>query len=165
MTSKNACYGLVGVIAFALVGCGGASDRPKVYKVTGKITMSGAPVAGATVTFAPKLPIEKPPQPVAIGITDAEGAYTLQTFNPGDGAVEGNYIVLVTKATAAPAATIGGHDPNKVFDAAAAHAQATAAMSGQAGGLPVKYSSPTQSDLKAKVESGGKNDFPFDLKP
>ncbi len=79
----------------ALTGCSGGaegSSRLPVYKVTGKVTLRGGPLIGATVAFAPK---EK--QPVAIGKTDDAGMYELTTYDPGDGAAKGDYAVTVNE--------------------------------------------------------------------
>lgn len=144
-----------------MVGCsrGASADRKPVYVVTGQVTMSGGPVANALVTFSPK---QK--QPVAIGKTDANGAFKLTTYDGGDGAAEGEFVVLVTKSAAAPAAGPPAHDPSKPFDSRAAHAQQSTAQATEAT-LPQKYSRIDQSDLLAKVQKSGKNDFSFELKP
>lgn len=149
-------------IASLLVsGCsGGASaDRKPVYAVTGKVTMSGGPVANALVTFSPK---QK--QPVAIGKTDPNGQFKLTTYDGGDGAAEGEFVVLVTKSAASTTTTPPAHDPSKPFDSRAAHAQQSAVQSAEVA-LPQKYSRIDQSDLLAKVQKSGKNDFSFELKP
>jgi len=148
------------IVSLVLVGCSGGSstDRKPVFKVSGKITMSGGPVANAMVTFSPK---QK--QPVAIGKTDTNGQFKLTTYDAGDGAAEGEYVVLVSKSTASAPAGPVGHDPSKPHTPPA-HQQLTAAQSTEAG-LPEKYSQISGSGLLAKVEKGGKNQFEFELKP
>lgn len=168
MLSKRVLHVVAVVCALVSAGCGsaasGAGDKQKVYKVRGKITMSGAPVASAMVSFSPK-----GKQPVATGRTGIDGTYALTTYDANDGAAEGDYVVLVTKAAASKAAsaTIGGHDPDKPFDASAMHnAQGPAESGGDTGSLlPEKYSRPDQSDLPAKVEPKSENELNFDLKP
>lgn len=159
--SRNIVFVGFCLASVLLAGCsrGGSADRKPVYAVTGKVTMSGGPVANALVTFSPK---QK--QPVAIGKTDANGQFTLTTYDGGDGAAEGEFVVLVTKNSSAPPAGPPAHDPSKPFDSRAAHAQQSAAQATEAG-LPQKYSRIDQSDLLAKVQKSGKNDFSFDLKP
>lgn len=153
------------VMGLTLTGCSdgasGAATREKVYKVTGKVTLSGAPVPNAIVTFSPAAK-----QPAANGRTDNEGKFTLTTYDPSDGAAAGDYTVLVTKeGGSAGNAMPTGHDPvgAKPVDSAAMHSAQRAA--GPTGLLPTKYSSATSSDLKVTVKSDGTNDFPLDLKP
>lgn len=161
------------LLPYLLVGCtdpaAGNAGRVKVFKVSGKITLSGSPVANAMVSFSPKAK-----QPVAVGQTGTDGTYTLTTYEAGDGAAEGDYTVLVTKEIAAAGASSQptGHDAKSAtsFDSSAGH---SAQSSGDAGGaamgssgLPAKYSSPTSSSLTATVKADGKNEkVDFDLQP
>ena len=152
-------------VGLFLIGCSGGSDADQVdiYGVSGKITMSGSPVANATVTFSPK---EK--QPLAMARTDANGQYTLTTNDANDGAAAGDYIVLVTKS--APGA--GGDSESAMHEAMNSGKDANAAMHDAAKAakesaslLPEKYSIADQSDLNATVKTSGKNEFNFELKP
>jgi hypothetical protein len=138
------------------------------FKVTGKVTMQGAPIADAVVTFSPT-----ESQPMALGRTNAAGEYTLTTYEGGDGAAAGLFKVMVTKTTtaagAAPAPVAGQHDTNA---AANAQAQQHAASGGTpAGGksteslLPDRYGQPSTSGLEATVTEGGENKFDFALEP
>lgn len=167
MTSRIwVCTGVSFILL--LSGCagagGGTESRQPVFKVKGKITMTGGPVANAIVSFSPK---DK--QPVATGRTSADGTYTLTTYDAGDGAAVGDYVVLVIKPNSSSSAspTDAGHDPNKPPDGDAMHAAQSAAAGGVDSGslLPEKYSRPDQSNLTAKVESKSENVFDFDLKP
>lgn len=54
-----------------LSGCGGINDEPKLGKVTGTVTMDGAPVSGIAVVFQPD---DGRP---ARGKTDSAGKYEL----------------------------------------------------------------------------------------
>src|SRR5687768_16427371 len=83
-------------------GCGGgkAPGQVDTAKVTGTVKYKDNPVKGVTVTFMPAESKDTGSQGkgnAAYGMTDANGAYTLRTFNPEDGAVPGSYIVTVTK--------------------------------------------------------------------
>lgn len=153
------------LLACSLTGCmdagaGGATARQKTYKVTGKVTMSGAPVANAIVTFSPSAQ-----QPAATGRTDTEGKFTLTTYDSGDGAAAGDYTALVTKEGASTLSpTAPGHDPTgtKPAEVGMHDAQKPA---GPTGLLPSKYSSATSSDLKVTVKTDGANEVALDLKP
>lgn len=161
MMHRNTVWAFSSIAILLVVGCsrGSTEGRKPVYRVSGKVTMSGGPVANAMVTFSPKQQ-----QPVAIGRTDANGQFTLMTYDAGDGAAEGEFVVLVSKASASKPAGPTGHDPSKLYDSRNAHSQANPANSGEPG-LPEKYSRIDQSDLRVKVEKSGKNDFNLELKP
>lgn len=73
-----------------VIGCG--PRHPETVAATGTVTLDGQPIAGATVMLHPQGP-GKP----AIGLTDAEGRFHLYTFQPGDGALPGKYLVTVRK--------------------------------------------------------------------
>jgi hypothetical protein len=113
-------------LCFALlaVGCG-----PPMGSVSGTVTMDGQPAEAIQVDF----------QPVAgdaggaMGVTDAQGNYTL--YYPGEktGAPPGEYIVRLTGAERESS-------PGLV--------------------VPPKYN--TESDLKRTVEAGS-NDFDFEI--
>jgi len=158
------------IIALTLPGCKdgttGGESRTPVFKVKGKITMSGGGVPNAMVSFSPK-----GKYPVATGRTGNDGTYTLTTYDTGDGAAAGDYVVLVTKIVAAPtsAAPLGPHDASakSAPSGDTMHAaQSAAGGGGDAGSaLPERYGRPNESDLKATVKSSGENVFDFDLKP
>lgn len=71
-----------------LGGCGGGLA---LAPVEGLVTLNGAPVADAAVMFAPQ-----PSGPVATGVTDATGRFTLHTTNDL-GALIGEHRVTITK--------------------------------------------------------------------
>jgi hypothetical protein len=153
-------------IGLFLAGCSdggaGGQDRQKVYKVSGKITMAGGSVANALVSFSPK---DK--QPVATGRTGTDGRFTVTTYDAGDGAAAGEYVVLVVKdaGTAKAPTVMHGTNPN-AFDGSAQHAASKAAAAPEASSsLPLKYSSVDQTDLHASVKADGPNEFNFELKP
>ncbi len=85
---------LAGCVAAAL-GCHDPSDdRLPVYPARGSISFRGGPAPGAFVTLHPKTPLgEDVPAPRANVAKD--GTFKLSTFNGGDGAPEGEYVVTV----------------------------------------------------------------------
>lgn len=141
-------------------GCSGDDgDRVEVYPASGKVTFNGKPVADASVSFSPK-----EGQPVAYATTNADGEFTLTTYETGDGAAAGSYTVLVTKTESEPAPA-GGHG------ASGGHSASSPVRGHGPGGeqikseIPLKYSRGNESDLTATVTPDGENKFTLDLKP
>src|SRR5688500_14866326 len=86
--------GLLAILAAVLLaGC----DRPTDYSdlglvdVTGKITLDGQPLPGATVRF------EGPPNRFAEGLTDAAGNYRLMYDSNQPGCLPGEKVVRIVK--------------------------------------------------------------------
>jgi hypothetical protein len=87
--------------AALIAGAGCSSDNPEnapvvPQPVTGKVIYDGKPAEGVEVTFvptdAPMTPrIPRNPH----GVTAADGTFTLTTFQDGDGAAEGGYLVVL----------------------------------------------------------------------
>jgi hypothetical protein len=86
--SFSCAFGLA--LAWIGAGCSGAG-RP--VKVNGIVTVDGTPVRAAIVTFAP---LAAAGGRAASGQTDDTGAFHLTTFTTGDGALPGEYKVIVT---------------------------------------------------------------------
>jgi hypothetical protein len=150
---------LSAVLGLCLAGCGGAEGdegRVDVYEVTGTVTMDGKPVSGATVSFSPK---DK--QPAAVGMTDDSGAYSLTTYESGDGAAAGNYTVLVTKPPEASAGP-SGHDAFVSGKPPASHSGAS--QNAPASSLPVQYAAADTSPFSYTVKEE-ENTFDIKLEP
>ncbi|MHB0958088.1 MAG: carboxypeptidase-like regulatory domain-containing protein [Pirellulaceae bacterium] len=144
------------------VGCGEKSIVDTV-PVTGLVTLDGAPVAGATVSFSPT---EKTGR-AAVGTTDASGKFTLTTINPGDGAAPGTYGVMITKMAASSAApwqdprSSGGKlTPEQEKEVREQMASGEKAVAPQSE-LPQKYASVESSGFTATVSKDKTNDFTF----
>ena len=155
------------LLSGSLVGCGNSVDAPATYKTTGTVTLDGAPVAGATVTFAPRQRDEGVKE--AYAITGDDGTYNLETNIPGsgkvEGAVPGTHRVTVSKVENpetkdqgsgdyysgdyVPAGVMGGN-PNEKAE-------------GPTYLVPEKYSAPGTSGLTADVTTEGPNTFDFAL--
>jgi hypothetical protein len=131
----------LGTLALA-PGCQQGSVSGTV-PVSGTVTYRGQPVAGATVMF-----LGGPQSRPAVAVTDASGAYHLQTLD-SDGALPGQYTVLVTKTDAPPA------DDRPVSMDEAAKNRGQAIQPKQL--LPAKYADPAKSPLKIEVSAGKSN--------
>ncbi|MEO2013636.1 MAG: carboxypeptidase-like regulatory domain-containing protein [Fuerstiella sp.] len=147
-----------------LVGCGGggATGGQPVFPASGTVTMFGKPLAQATVAFAPQ-----GNQPTAIGTTDAEGNFKLTTYDFGDGAAEGSYKVVVSKAAGAAAAAAGddgeeGADHDADDDAAGDHDGPEEGATTEL--VPQQYTTAADTPFSADVKSSGENSFTFEIK-
>jgi hypothetical protein len=128
------------IALFALVvslpACG--PSHKSVYHVHGKVTdADGKPAAGALLVFT-RISTEGDKEPVtAAGKADDSGEYTLTTYENGDGAPEGEYVVTITwpgeKKTPGP-----GVGPDR--------------LNGQ-------FASERTSQIRRKVEKSGPNEM------
>lgn len=143
-------------VSVLLLGCGGGTkedpNRPARTKVSGKVTLQGAPVEGATITLRPVQGNHS-----ALALTDASGRYVLGTFDKSDGVVPGEYEVTVTKLApgtggSQPSPDDPNYNPN-VKPEPPKHL------------LPEKYADPKTSNLKASVSTAPRDDLEFDLQP
>ena len=135
------------VVAALAVGC----DRPTDYSslelvdVTGRVTMDGQPLAGATVRF------EGPPNRFADGVTDADGKYRLMYDSSQAGCTPGEKVVRIVQGPVGEGSDEG--TPVEGPDGEVVEPAST-------GGIPARYNS--QSELKAVVSESNKT-FDFDL--
>src|SRR4051812_13569962 len=82
------------LLAFGL-GCGSGKFVP----VSGKVTLNGKALSGATVSFEPLGPDDAPsPQPGSVGKTDADGVFKLKGIGGETGAVPGKHRVRIVVA-------------------------------------------------------------------
>jgi len=102
---KFACIALVCAVSVASIsGCTPPDDTPDLSTVSGRVTLSGAPVANVTVTF------QSANGQVAYGNTDADGKYELMFRNGAKGAEQGANTVRIETVLDAPPAP-GYKDP------------------------------------------------------
>jgi hypothetical protein len=125
------------LLAWTLAGCGGEGN-PDTIPVTGTVNLDGSAIEGATVILSPT---EGRP---AIGTTDANGKFTLKTFEDGDGALPGNHSVTITKVV-----TSGGEaDPEDEMIMGEADDIKTQYI------IPPRYGDAKLSGLKCEVKDG-----------
>lgn len=86
------------VFIATLVGCNDASNTASLttYPVSGKVLYEGKPIEGVEVAL---MPIDAPMVPAIpqnpYATTKADGTFTIGTFAEGDGAAEGEYIIVL----------------------------------------------------------------------
>ena len=84
---------LAALVSLTALGCGKAMSNVATHPAKGTITFKGQPIHGALVTLHPKAPLENVPAPRAnVG---KDGTFSVTTFNGGDGAPEGDYVLTV----------------------------------------------------------------------
>jgi hypothetical protein len=141
-TSRLAGFALA-MCAATLCGCGGGATAPGTVRAGGKVTMQGAAVAGASVTF---FPLGEASTLASQAMTDNEGVFQLSThvgggkFQPG--IAPGNYAVTVSKLDVA--AIKDTLTPPKNL-------------------LPGRYADAKTSKLSAYVTPSGENNFELKL--
>jgi len=118
------------MLLFAAGGCG----KPEMGRVSGRITKNGKPVAGLTVIFY------TPNRPVAQGMTDADGRYTLSTRRLNDGAYAGRQKVAVQTSFNPDGSPLSQH-----------------------GELAPNIGDLATTPLEAEVKAGTSNTCDFDL--
>lgn len=138
-----------------ILGCGGdESGLASRYKVSGKVTYKGEPVAKGGITFEPT----KPPMPqgrIASGSIE-NGYYTVTTATPNDGALPGDYKVIVTASDLDVAKLSGGQ---LLHQGDEGHVKALKSAKSM---VPAKYNKGETTPLTAKVEARS-NSLDFDL--
>ncbi len=138
-------------VAIGMVGgCKPARKGPATVPVTGVVTLAGTAVAGATVAFQPGEGGRS-----AAGITDSSGRYELSTYARNDGAIPGEYSVVIVKFDATPTGSPGTAKDYK---------PPTGEIPPPKNELPAKYADAKTSGLKATVNAG-QNSIDFPLSP
>jgi hypothetical protein len=133
----------VASLALLLSSCGGG-DGPVLHPVRGTVLYEDKPAEGATVVFHPVNGTPDSPRPS--GVVGKDGTFTLRTHPHGEGAPEGNYVVLVTWFEAAGPAKKEGRDPPDPKSKLSEH-----------------YTDAAKSGLKATVKPGENKLEPFKL--
>jgi hypothetical protein len=128
------------VISLALIGCGGGG--PKMIPVTGVVTFEGKPIGKINVMFVPA----DTKGIIAQGTTEENGKFTLQSLEPGDGAMSGEYKIAF----------------KYVSDVIPDMPGFTGGVKPEPSPIPLKYVDAEKSGFTATVSSD-KTDFKFDL--
>ena len=124
-----------------MVGCG--SNGPDLVPAGGVVNFNGKPIGKINVMLMPGAG-----GMIAEGTTDASGKFTLQTQEPGDGAMIGNYTVAFNFVPEEVPVMPGFAGAKKVVSP-----------------IPEKYADASKSGLTATVVADkSKNNFIFDLK-
>jgi hypothetical protein len=92
--------GLLCVLTAFGAGCSRSPAPPKTVAATLRVTLpDGRPLQAKDVRLVPERGAAAPNREVeAVGRPAADGTYALTTFQPGDGAVPGKYVVVIKAA-------------------------------------------------------------------
>lgn len=149
-------------ILCAAIGCTRA-DKP--VPVRGVLTLDGNPVEGAAVQFVPASDTARP----AHAETGSGGSYQIMTREPGDGAMPGEYRVLVIWEPPPPPTyrTSGEGGPSRQqMQRDIEEYQAKQKKLGKGVTIPPVYGEPGKTPLRVTVPApGGKADFALSSKP
>lgn len=96
MHASLRAYVLIGTV-LGFCGCSPNTYGIKYQPVSGRVTLDGEPLAGATVVFAPSAEGMRSGRP-SIGETDEEGEFFLTSISGVDGAVVGEHAVSISTA-------------------------------------------------------------------
>jgi hypothetical protein len=136
---------LLGFGVVLAAGCG----SQKVVPVSGRVTMNGTPLAGATVSFQPIARAGSVEAGIgSTGKTDANGEFSLRTATGEQGAWVGEHRVVITLQTTVKAAEDDGR-PRRGGPP-------------QIETIPARYN--TRTDLKFEVRPGATSAADFALK-
>ncbi|HWL06794.1 MAG TPA: carboxypeptidase-like regulatory domain-containing protein [Planctomicrobium sp.] len=120
-------FAVIGITTI-LAGCYQNTGALKLVPVQGTILLDGIPIAEASVTFIPER------GPIARGVTDENGRFSLTTKRKDDGVIPGHHQVVVSKLKQV--------SPSDIY-APPIHL------------IPEHYSSPVGSGLEQTVPSTG----------
>jgi hypothetical protein len=142
--------GLLAAVLCAGPGCG-APARPAAVPAAGKVTFKKkTPAAGALVVFHPADPeFEKRIGGKPVGKVKDDGMFALTTYEPDDGAPEGEYGVTIDWR---------GKPKDAKFEVGFGD--------GKGSGQPLlspKYGDPQHPAFKVTVKKGQPNEFTFDV--
>ncbi len=124
------------ILAVCCSSCGKPDNRKPTFVVSGKILDGTKPLANVTVVFHPVS--EDGPKPR--GKTDADGAFSLTTYDTADGAPAGEYRVTLELWLA------GRPDE------------------GPSNRLPAKLAKPESSGFQTTIRTGSNDLTPFNVK-
>lgn len=168
MSMVKRCFAIA-MISMTLAGCGGSGNGPKIVSTKGTVTFKGAPLADATVILSP----EK--GPVAMGVTNSEGKFTLATGATRGAAVGKARVAVSIPSTDGGGSATSGDQPKDAKSGAEmmrnmgkAQFEQTKTASDAAKKakslLPTKYSSTETSGLWVTIEEdASKNDLSLKL--
>ena len=153
MASRSRCLLLAGcLLGLAATSC---TSGPQLGNVSGRVTVGGKPVTSGTIMFHPDA------GPTAVGAIQPDGAYTLRTIKPGDGAVVGSHRVTIQATNVGSGSLVDPKSFNEEISLSRKGGKVL--IPGKVTWVvPEIYSRAESSALTAKVEPGS-NTLNFDI--
>ncbi|MGL4465590.1 MAG: hypothetical protein ACRDD1_05985 [Planctomycetia bacterium] len=147
-------YALVLSASFLFaVGCGGGDPTgPKLVPASGRVTLNGSSLDGASVYFVPEQVEGR--NVGAAAVSGSDGKYRLKYRGEKPGAVPGSYKVFVVKYVKPDGSAIPD-DPAKT--------EADWMALGAKNIIPVRYTNRVTTTLKIEVPAAGGDSLNFDL--
>lgn len=130
---------VVGVVLVS--GCNSGAGLPATVSAEGTVTLDGAPVADATITFIADVGSYN-----ASAVTDKEGKFAMKAFEEKKGAVPGAYKVAINKTIVESRSGKQGESDVNLKQ-----------------GLPMKYSNFLTSDLTIQLGNAGDKNIKYEL--
>lgn len=136
-----------------------SGDGPPLAAASGKVTLDGNPVEGASVSFEPV----NGGRPCS-GMTDANGVYHITSVEQNDGAPVGDHFVAIIKISGEGASTPAGADASmSLSDISASDDKSGKKEPETIYLVPRKYNVAKTSGLKVTVPAGGSSELNFEL--
>jgi len=162
MRLRVAWLAVLGLMVLQGAGCGG--PRSKLVPVEGVVTLDGQPLDRATVLFIP----QKGDTPSANGLSGPDGTFKLSTYDSGDGALPGEYKIVVTMSEVESAEVAGGaaNTPQSMTDMMRKHNEMinpskkgakgpTGPPKAKKSKIPESYTKQGTTPLKQNIPAGG----------
>lgn len=124
-----------------------------MVKVSGTVTLDGEPVAGAHIRFSPE-----GKGTAAFAETDTRGRYQLRTYDPGDGAIPGDYRVSVTKEVTEGVVEFNSQQEREEYLKKNGRPNRKVTNA-----LPEKFADPDTSGLAAEISLAGSRRVDLEL--
>lgn len=128
------------LMAWLLPGCGDGTDHPTTVKVHGAVTCDGQPLTKGSIAFQATSDTTLRP---ATGELNEDGTYELSSFQRGDGAMPGEYKVVIVSLKSGPTL----ENPNQP----------------EVSAIPEKYTRAETTDLTASIPTGGGGEIKLDF--
>ncbi len=127
-------FAVCSLLVSSLLGCGPTS---KTVPIRGQVTYQGKPLSQGTIMYVPR---DRAAGRQARGEIKSDGSFELTTFQPGDGALIGDYDIAIVSLKAHP-----GEPSREEIEAMGGIIQRGSA-------IPERYGDPSSSGLSDSVD-------------
>jgi hypothetical protein len=139
----------------ASVGCSD-SERVEVFPVRGRVNFEGKPLmGGGAISF---MPLASQKGRNAGGIINPDGTFVMTTYVEGDGAMAGQFRVMINQTTMQEPDFQGDSDTPDAARAIKAVQTVTAKDV-----IPTIYADPVQSPIEVTIDAKESNELTIDL--